>query len=117
MALFREMLSPVGSVHATIRKAGPVGFEPTTFGSLHPSGAGARCPILAILTSSLLSPRDLDYGPVARHFPLNMIKLVMGLGAIYAFAIKSSAILPKALIESASIVVNFWPVRLWAPLP
>jgi len=32
-----------------VRKAGPVGFEPTTFGSLHFIGAGARCPILAVL--------------------------------------------------------------------
>ena len=30
-------------------KAGPVGFEPTTFGSLHFMGAGARCPILVVL--------------------------------------------------------------------
>lgn len=30
--------------------AGPVGFEPTTFGSPH-SCAGARCPILAVLAS------------------------------------------------------------------
>ena len=36
------------------RKAGPVGFEPTTFGSLHFIGAGARCPILVVLAGDLL---------------------------------------------------------------
>jgi len=33
----------------TVSVAGPVGFEPTTFGSLHFTRAGARCPILVVL--------------------------------------------------------------------
>ncbi len=43
--------------------AGPVGFEPTTFGSPRfAPGAGARCPVLVVLADLLLG--DLDYGPV-----------------------------------------------------
>jgi len=45
--------------------AGPVGFEPTTFGSLHFVGAGARCPILVVLAGIYAVARDLDYGPVS----------------------------------------------------
>ena len=91
-----------------------MGFEPTIFGSLHPSGVGARCPILAVLTTVAL--RDLDYGPVQRRFLLTVIKLVIDpLG--YALAIRISAILLNALLESVSTVVNFWPERFWAPLP
>ena len=54
-------------------EAGPVGFEPTTFGSLQCGSSGARCPVLAILTPQR---SDLDYGPVL-WLVLDMIKTSM----------------------------------------
>ena len=57
--------------------AGPVGFEPTIFGSLHFSSVGARCPILVVLAGLHCGrPRSRLRSHLA-PFLANVIKLVM----------------------------------------
>src|SRR6267378_1049455 len=59
-------------------KAGPVGFEPTIFGSLHFMGVGARCPILVVLAGMYCGrPRSRLRSRLALCWA-GMIKLVMG---------------------------------------
>src|SRR5260370_31311088 len=57
--------------------AGPVGFEPTIFGSLHSMGVGARCPILVVLAGTCFGrPRSRLRSRLALCRE-GMIKLVM----------------------------------------